>query len=163
VTPGEKQQLTRIVERTKAINAQVQELKWEAKEIAESAWDKCGVKPKVVKQLAKEAAWDQVQREERRQFEESLDECRAALGLLADLPLGQAATASHANGRATGKANGHANGQAADGYDDHVRDTPAKRGRGRPKGSRNKSRQAPGTWSRPPRDDPPVPDVPDAA
>jgi hypothetical protein len=148
MTPQEKQHLTRIVERTKAINAQVQELKWEAKELADSAWDKCGVKPKVVKQLAKEAAWDQVQREERRQFEESLDQCRTALGLLADLPLGQAATAAHANGHANG-----ANGTAE-----------AKRGPGRPRGSRNKPkpRNQSDDWSRtPPPADPP--DLPDAA
>ncbi|HWE19672.1 MAG TPA: hypothetical protein VG758_21225 [Hyphomicrobiaceae bacterium] len=148
MTPGEKQRLVGDVERIKVLNAEIQSAKWTIKEIADAAWDAYGVKGKVVKQLAKEAAWDQVQREERRQFEGSLDECRAALGLLADLPLGQAAAAAHAGSKANGSA------------------APEKRGRGRPKGSRNKPKPVdskPGEWTRPPRDDPPVPDFPDAA
>ena len=141
---GDVNGIKRDVARIVAINAQVQELKWEAKEIAGAAWNKYGVKAKVVKQLAQESAWDEVQREERRQHEESLDQCRAALGLLADTPLGQAATVVHANGAV--------NGQAA----------PKKRGR--PPGSRNKPKAA-DEWTRPPlaaavADAPPVPDMP---
>jgi uncharacterized protein (UPF0335 family) len=138
MTPGERTALTQIVERTKAINAEVQALKWEAKELAESAWDKAGVRPKVVKQLAKEAAWDQVKREEQRQHEEALDQCRAALGLLADLPLGQAAQER----------------------EDHQAEQPTKRRPGRPKGARNKPKlaTADGEAVPPPPD---VPDVPD--
>jgi hypothetical protein len=144
VNQGDVNGIKRDVARIVAINAQVQELKWEAKEIAGAAWNKYGVKAKVVKQLAQESAWDEVQREERRQHEESLDQCRAALGLLADTPLGQAATVVHANGAA--------NGQAA----------PKKRGR--PPGSRNKPKAA-DEWTRPQlaaavADAPPVPDVP---
>jgi hypothetical protein len=91
MNPSDTQALTRDVQRIAEINAKVQELKWQGKEIADAAWDKYGIKAKVVRQLAKESAWDAVQREERRQHEESLDECRAALGMLADLPLGEAA------------------------------------------------------------------------
>ena len=143
---GDVNGIKRDVARIVAINAQVQELKWEAKEIAGAAWNKYGVKAKVVKQLAQESAWDEVQREERRQHEESLDQCRAALGLLADTPLGQAATAVHANGAANGQAE------------------PAKRTRGRPPGSKNKPKAA-DEWTRPQlaaavADAPPVPDVP---
>jgi len=150
MTPQEKQHLTRIVNDYARMNAEIQALKWDQKELAESAWDKAGVKPNVVKQLAKESAWDNVRREEQRQLEESLDECRAALGMLADLPLGQAATQPRASGRAA--ANGHANG-AANGKVD------AKRGPGRPRGSRNKRKSD--DWSRPPQAEPP--DLPDAA
>jgi hypothetical protein len=147
MTPQEKQHLTRIIERHKAINAEVQALKWEAKELAESAWDKCGVRPKVVKQLAKEAAWDVVQREEQRQHEESLDACRAALGLLADTPLGQAAQADHVTREAEAPANGSSNG--------------TRRGPGRPKGSRNKPKAHDvANYAAPPVPD--VPDVPEA-
>jgi hypothetical protein len=161
MTPQEKQHLTRIVERQKAINAEVQALKWEAKELAESAWDKCGVRPKTIKQLAKEAAWDEVQREEQRQHEESLDECRAALGLLASTPLGQAAQQSHVTDPAI-RANGTLNGNVA--ANGHVQDEPraARRGPGRPRGSRNKAKPA----NRNDKADyaaPPVPDLPDAA
>jgi hypothetical protein len=154
MTPQEKQHLTRIVNDYARMNAEIQSLKWDQKALAESAWDKAGVKPRVVKQLAKESAWDDVRREEQRQLEESLDECRAALGMLADLPLGQAATQPRANGRAAANgaaANGHANG--ANGKAD------AKRGPGRPRGSRNRPKS--GDWSRPPQADPP--DLPDAA
>jgi hypothetical protein len=148
MTPQEKQHLTRIVERHKAINAEVQALKWEAKELAESAWDKCGVRPKVIKQLAKEAA-------------ESLDDCRAALGLLASTPLGQAAQQAHVTDpavRANGtlKASDQANG--ANGANGHAE----RRGPGRPRGSRNKAKPA----NRNDKADyaaPPVPDLPDAA
>jgi hypothetical protein len=134
MTPQEKGHLTRIVERQKAINAQIQELKWEAKDLADSAWDKCGVRPKVIRQLAKEAAWDEVQRAAQRQHEESLDACRAALGLLADTPLGQAAM-----------------------DDQQERPQPVKRGRGRPPGAKNKPKLATVNGEAPP----PVPDVPD--
>jgi hypothetical protein len=148
MTPGERAELTRIVERRKAINAQIQDLKWEAKELGEAAWDKCGVKAKVVAQLAKETAWDAVQREERRQFEESLDECRAALGLLADTPLGQAAQAPPVRAVAA-----HANGNGA-----------VKRGPGRPKGSRNKPKLAVvPEAAAPPPEVPDMADTPEAA
>jgi hypothetical protein len=163
MTPQEKQHLTRIVERHKAINAQIQDLKWEAKELAESAWDKCGVRPKVVKQLAKEAAWDNVQREEQRQHEESLDDCRAALGLLAETPLGQAAQQSHVPEPAV-RADGTLNGstRAANGANGANGHAETRRGPGRPRGSRNKAKPA----NRSDRADyaaPPVPDLPDAA
>ena len=87
----EKNNLTHIVNRYAELNRQQQEAKWEQKELADSAWDKAGVKAKVVKQLAKEQAWDAVQRETQRQHEESLDECRSALGMLLDTPLGESA------------------------------------------------------------------------
>lgn len=42
----------------------------------------------VIKQLAKEKNMDECERRGQRQFEETMDQCRAALGLLADTPLG---------------------------------------------------------------------------
>jgi hypothetical protein len=145
MNPSDTQALTSDVRRIAEINAKVQALKWHGKEIADAAWDKYGIKAKVVRQLAKESAWDAVQREERRQLEESLDECRAALGMLADLPLGEAAQHSVTNPllKAT-------NGNGA-----------AKRSRGRPKGSRNKRKlvesvEMADDWSPPPRNETPL-------
>lgn len=148
----ERDHLTRIVERLKAINADVQSLKWEAKELADSAWEKAGVRPKVVKQLAKESAWDQVQREAQRQHEEALDTCRAALGLLADLPLGEAAQVPYSPTDPLIRKDGTVKpGMNADG-------TPRRRGR--PPGAKNKPKVVGGTDSQAPLDQPPVPDVP---
>lgn len=57
-----------------------------------------GVTAKVVKQLVKERGYDEIERMAQRQAEETLDQCRHALGLLADLPLGE-----HAQQRAVAK------------------------------------------------------------
>lgn len=91
MTDDEKKHLTHIVQRHSELAREIQERKWEQKELEASAWEKCGQKPKVVKQLSKESGWDAVKREEQRQFEEAVDQCRSALGMLADLPLGEAA------------------------------------------------------------------------
>jgi uncharacterized protein (UPF0335 family) len=105
MTNDETKSLTYIVNRVAELNKAKQEADWEIKELADSAWEKCGVAAKVVKQLAKEQAWDAVKREERKQFEESLDECRAKLGMLLDTPLGESALAAAAEPQ-TGNGNG---------------------------------------------------------
>lgn len=91
LTVDEKKALAPIVERHAKLNAEIQAKKWEQKELEESAWEKAGVDAKCVKQLSKESAWDDVKREKQRQFEEKMDHCRVALGMLLDTPLGQAA------------------------------------------------------------------------
>lgn len=133
--------LAPVVMRIARLNADIQAAKFEINEIADDAYNNDLVRAasvsmarKVVKQLAKESAWDQVQREEQRQLEEAIDECRAALGMLADLPLGQAVQTSVAS-----RPNGRANGGGE----------PEKRGRGRPKGARNKPKPRADDWARP--------------
>lgn len=108
MTPDEKKKLQHIVERYAELNGDIKTAREEQKELADSAWEACGIKPKVVKQLAKEKDWTEVERMERRQFEESLDDCRAALGMLLDTPLGDAAEKQHAEHkvRYKGKRNG---------------------------------------------------------
>jgi uncharacterized protein (UPF0335 family) len=91
MTNDEEKSLTYIVGRVAELNKQIQEANWEIKEVADSAWDKAGVKSKVVRQLAREQAWDAVKREKQRQHEEAVDVCRAKLGMLADTPLGESA------------------------------------------------------------------------
>ena len=44
---------------------------------------------KVLRQLAKETAWTELERLAQRQLEDRLDQCRAALGLLGDTPPGE--------------------------------------------------------------------------
>jgi len=138
----EKSKLSKIVNRAVEINAKVQALKWELKELADSAWKACGVKAKTIKQLAKEAAWDDVQRDEQRLLEEKLDECRLALGMLKDLPLGQAAAEAagreRLGGEDTGDQSTGADGTGGVTTSDGQAQATERRGRGRPKGSKNR-------------------------
>jgi hypothetical protein len=111
--------LKHIVSRHAHLNAQIKEMKFEQKELEDSAWEKCGKSPKAIRVLSKESAWDEVKRERQRQLEEEIDAGRAALGLLADTPLGAAELERMADEKLNGS-------------------EPKKRGR--PKGSRNKPR-----------------------
>lgn len=79
-----------IVTRHSELNAQIKAAKFEQKELEESAWEKCGKSAKAIKQLSKESAWDEVRRERQRLLEEEIDAGRAALGMLASTPLGEA-------------------------------------------------------------------------
>jgi uncharacterized protein (UPF0335 family) len=119
--------LTKLVERIRKLNIEIKEAKMEIEEIASSAWEQCGYSGKAVKHLAKEAAWDAVERERRKQLEEEIDKGRVALGFLADTPLGQAELA-----RAENERRAAANGTAA----------PMRRGRRRPPGSKNRRKPA---------------------
>jgi hypothetical protein len=90
VNDNRKKKLVHIVERVARLNADIKAARFEQKELCDSAWEQCEVKPKVIKQLARESAWNEVERHAQKQHEEAMDECRLALGLLADTPLGQA-------------------------------------------------------------------------
>lgn len=113
--------LTKIVERLRSINAEVKDLKMEAKEVEDSAWEACGYSAKAVRKLAKEAAYNAVDRERQKQLEEEIERGRVALGFLSDLPLGQAEMQ-----RMEEQKQASINGTG--------------RPRGRPKGSKNKPR-----------------------
>ena len=113
--------LTYIVSRYAEVEAQIKGLKFEQKELKDSAWEKCGKSPKAITQLAKESAWDAVKRERQRQLEEEIDAGRAALGLLADTPLGEAEMQRMEEERQAGA---------------------APKRRGRPPGSKNKIKPA---------------------
>lgn len=79
-----------IVTRHAELNARAKEIKFEQKELEDSAWEKCGKSPKAIKQLSKESAWDEVRRERQRLLEEEIDAGRVSLGMLAGTPLGEA-------------------------------------------------------------------------
>lgn len=93
MTKDEEKKLEYIVDRCVRLREEIDERKAEIKELEDSAWEKCEQRPKVIKQLVKEKGWNEVERMAQRQLEESLDQCRKALGLLADLPLGEHAIA----------------------------------------------------------------------
>lgn len=85
----DKKKLDHIVGRVAELEAQKKDIGEEIKELCEEAKDKLGRNPKVIKQLAKEKNWNETERMAQRQLEEELDDCRNALGMLADLPLGE--------------------------------------------------------------------------
>lgn len=98
MTSEDKKKLEHIVTRVAEIKERMKEENEEIKELCTEAVEKCGVSAKVVKQLAKEKNWNEIERMAQALLEEELDKCRAALGMLADLPLGK-----HAQERKTEK------------------------------------------------------------
>jgi hypothetical protein len=147
VNQNEIAKLEHIVQRFAALNDEIKAAQDEQKELGQAAFDDrlihvAAVQDarKVLKRLAKERDWDEIKRMAQAQLEQALDECRAALGLLADTPLGQAA-------------------QQRPEPADHQGE---KRGRGRPKGSRNKPKLATSNGQAMPPPPPLPPDVPDA-
>src|SRR5262245_52148411 len=93
LTTDEKKKLKHIVDECRKLEDEIEAAKEKQKELQNAAWEKCGMRPNVIKQLVKEQGWDEVKRMAQRQLEDSLDCCRQALGLLADLPLGEHAIA----------------------------------------------------------------------
>ena len=103
MTSEETKKLQHIVERYAQLATEIAAAREEQKELAATAWETCGVPAKVLRQLAKETAWTELERLAQRQLEDRLDQCRAALGLLGDTPLGEGAlrrAARDAAGRA---------------------------------------------------------------
>jgi len=78
----------------------------EINEAVALAAEKFELNKRTIKALAKDTRSNEMERAERRLQEEELDQCRAALGLLADLPLGEAAVAEVAASTKNGKARG---------------------------------------------------------
>jgi hypothetical protein len=132
MTPDQHTKLRHIVDRYVTLNDQIKSAKDEQKELADAAKGELGIEPKVTKQLAKETAWNELERAAQLGLERQLDECRLALGLLDGTPLGEAAVGAAALG---GGWHHSADGTRSD--DGHGVAEP-KRGRGRPKGSRNR-------------------------
>lgn len=87
----ERQALNDFAQRVANLERQKKEIADDIKDICEECKGQTGTRPKVLKQLAKELNWTQVERMDQHMLEEELDACRSALGLLADTPLGEAA------------------------------------------------------------------------
>ena len=103
----DKKKLEHIVERVAELERQKKELGEEVKELCDEAKGKLGVSVKATKQLAKEKNMDEIERLGQRLLEEEIDNCRAALGMIADLPLGMSATARlEEGGKTQGKKRG---------------------------------------------------------
>lgn len=90
MTPEEKK-LDDYTDRLARLMTEKKELNETINELVTEAADKCGETKKVIKALVKEKAMSEIERAEQRLHEERVDHLRAKLGLLADLPLGEAA------------------------------------------------------------------------
>jgi hypothetical protein len=89
--PSDNSKRQDIVNDLVAKNAKLKKLKMEIKDVEDGAWEACGDTPKVIRQLAKIAAWDATKRARYDQELDAIWQGRKALGLLAGTPLGQAA------------------------------------------------------------------------
>lgn len=138
-TTEHTKRFTELAHHYAELESRKKELADDMKACADLAKNELGVPPKALKQAAKELGMDSVERMAQRELEDALDACRLALGLLADTPLGQA---------------------AQEDYGTHS-DEPARRGPGRPKGSRNKSKRSEFTEELAQVADAPPPAVPD--
>ena len=87
----EKKRLAHIVKEVARLEASRKELADEIKEFLAVAKVELGRDAQVIKQLAKEINLDDLERSAQLLLEQELDECRVALGFMADLPLGKAA------------------------------------------------------------------------
>jgi hypothetical protein len=154
--------LAQAVERIVKLTARSKEIGFEINEVADAAYEAGLVRVpnapaarKVLKRLAKDSIASDVEREEQRLIEETIDECRAALGLLADLPLGQAAQHSVTSPlhKAVNGAAGGINGTGG----------AVKRGPGRPPGAKNKPKVPQPQPELVETGAPPIPDWPEAA
>lgn len=165
---ADREKLRHIVGETARLDDEIADLREEQKELAAAA-KLIGIAPKVVKQLAKESRMDDLQRRAQIALEHSLDQCRADLGMLVGTPLGDAAEEL-----AQGIRGGEVDMRVGDGpwlSETMQRDADAvngapRRGRGRPKGAKNKPKEA-GSKAPPSPMDPftagsPPPDIPEA-
>jgi hypothetical protein len=90
----EKKKLSSIVDEVAGMLSGIKDTQEQIKELCVAAAEKCNVQAKVVKHLAKEKNFNEEERLKQRQYEEEVDSCRVALGLLADTPLGEHAQAT---------------------------------------------------------------------
>ena len=87
----EKKQLESYTERVAKLLEEKREIDDEIKELIAEASEKLGLRKGNIRKAAKEWNLSELDRADRRQVEEEMHEIRSALGLLADLPLGEAA------------------------------------------------------------------------
>lgn len=108
---AEKQKLQRYVNQIAQLQTEKKDKDDEINEAVAQAAEACGKDKKTIKALANDARSNEMERAARRIQEEELDACRLALGFLANLPLGEAATAAvAANGKVDGKKPGKRSG-----------------------------------------------------
>lgn len=90
----EKKQLDSYTERIAKLFNDRKEIDDEIAELTAEAAEKLNLRKGNIRKAAKERNMDELERADRRQVEEELDQIRSALGILADTPLGEAAEAS---------------------------------------------------------------------
>ncbi len=90
----EKKQLDSATERIATLYRDKKEIDDEIAEIVAECSEKTGLRKGSIRKAAKERNMDDLERADIRQREEEMDQVRAALGILADTPLGEAAETS---------------------------------------------------------------------
>lgn len=96
----EKKQLESYTERIASLYRDKKELDDEINELVAECAEKLALRKGNIRKSAKERNMDELERSDRRQVEEELDQIRSALGILADTPLGEAATAKKGTNKA---------------------------------------------------------------
>jgi uncharacterized protein (UPF0335 family) len=91
MNPTTRNKLNEATKRIAALESERKTLGFEIKELIDTAYEQTGVRKKNIKALAKLQAYSKEERADFMEAEEQFDECAVALGLLKDLPLGQAA------------------------------------------------------------------------
>lgn len=87
----EKKDLDSATERIAALMNDKKEIDDEIAEIVAECAEKTGLRKGNIRKAARERNMDDLERADRRLVEEEMDQIRHALGILADLPLGEAA------------------------------------------------------------------------
>lgn len=94
MNPVTKGKLDAATKRIAKLESQRKELGFQIKGEIDAAYEATGVRKKNIKGLAKLQGYSSEERKEFMEAEEQFDECAVALGLLKDLPLGQAAVSA---------------------------------------------------------------------
>jgi septal ring factor EnvC (AmiA/AmiB activator) len=91
INPQMKKTVDSVTTRVKNLLADKKNIDAQIKDLVDSCAEQTGVRAKNIKQLAKDKMMSKEERADKIAAEEQLDSLRVALGLLKDLPLGQAA------------------------------------------------------------------------
>lgn len=95
--PAEKKDFKAKIDQIAKKQLEKKEMDDDINDLVATAAEKFGVSKKLVKSLAKETRMSDVERSEQKLFEGEMHHYREQLGILADLPLGEAALAKEAN------------------------------------------------------------------
>lgn len=112
MTEDEKKKLNDVVNQVAELLEQKAQIDDDIAEIVADAAEKLQLRKGNIRKAAKEMLLTETDRADKRLIEEELDQIRNALGILADTPLGEAATAASEKPKRRGRA-----AKAADDWD----------------------------------------------
>jgi len=91
MSPDHKKALKKYLPEIAKHMADIKETQVTVREIVAIVADKTEMSTKAIRKAAKDLNLSDLERQDQRLVEDQLDECRSALGILADTPLGDAA------------------------------------------------------------------------